>query len=167
MAFSVESLVGIKIMEINKMFRADDVRGKEVKGCYAKINGEHLIIRTDARLVNPCSVIAIDPCPVYYIKGYAEIDPTTLAMQTGILDKHKVEIYGSYPVDGIKSEGGDRVKLSYGIPPTYDILKIEYVNNEETMDMFVSGWWMRNERENGVSTSLCKTYENDLEIIGE
>ncbi len=42
---------------------------------------------------------------------YHPIDPTTLAMQTGILDKHKVEIYGSYSVDGIKSEGGDWVRI--------------------------------------------------------
>ncbi len=143
------------------MFRADDVRGKEVKGwlvCVPYMQEDRSIkhlyfIHVPRKRASGCNQVIIDP--------------PTLAMQTGILDKHKVEIYGSYPVDGIKSEGGDRVKLSYGIPPTYDILKIEYVNNEETMDMFVSGWWMRNERENGVSTSLCKTYENDLEIIGE
>ena len=143
------------------MFRAKDMQGKEVEGYYVYESflgwdrvHEHRHVIYMPRKKNSGMV-------------KIPIDPTTLAMQTGIEDKHKVEIYGSYSVDGIKSEGGDRVKLSYGIPPTCDILKIEYVNNEETMDMFVSGWWMRNERENGVSTSLCKTYENDLEIIGE
>ena len=97
------------------MFRAKDLDSKEVKGYYAKIEGEYYIILERAKL----------SYAIPSVFGFIKIDPTTLAMQTDILDKHKVEIYGSYSVEGIESEGGDRVKLSYGIPPTCDILKLE------------------------------------------
>ena len=41
--------------------------------------------------------------------GAYGIDPATLAMSTGILDEKKVEIFGSFKVDGVMSKGGDRV----------------------------------------------------------
>ena len=74
---------------------------------------------------------------------------------TGFKDRNKTDIYG-----------GDIAKLSYGIPPTYDIVIIEYADEEYIGDIPISCWWMRNVRPNGCSASLCKTYENDLEIIG-
>ncbi len=75
---------------------------------------------------------------------------------TGRKDKNSKEIYD-----------GHIVKLCYGIPRTYDTFVIEYADDESVADISVSGWWMRNIRPNGVSGSLCKTYENDLEIIGD
>lgn len=79
---------------------------------------------------------------------------TDVAHSTGKNDKNGDEIFE-----------GMRVKLSYGIPPTYDILTIEYADDEVVADISVSGWWMRNTRPNGCSASLCKTYEGDLEIL--
>lgn len=73
--------------------------------------------------------------------------------------------YTGRKADGVEIYDGDIVKLCYGIPPTYDTLIIEYADDEEIADSSVSGWWMRNIRKNGVSGSLCKTYENDLEVI--
>lgn len=82
-------------------------------------------------------------------------DRFDILLWTGIKDKNGEDIYD-----------GHIVKLSYGIPPTFDILVIEYADNETIADISVSGWWMRNIRRAGYAASLCKTYENDLEIIG-
>lgn len=60
--------------------------------------------------------IILDDVEVYsgqyddYVDDFLDIDPTTLAMSTGIPDKHKVKIFGSFPVDGVMSRGGDRCK---------------------------------------------------------
>jgi len=42
-----------------------------------------------------------------------EIDPTTLAMATGQTDKNGTMIFGSVPVDGVMSRGGDVVRMLY------------------------------------------------------
>lgn len=81
---------------------------------------------------------------------------------TGLYDKKRTK---EYP-EGQEICEGDIVRLFYGIPPTHDTLVIEYADDENVADISVSGWWMRNKRKNGCSSSLCKTYENDLEVIG-
>ena len=68
--------------------------------------------------------------------------------------------------EGQKIFEGDKVKLCYGIPPTFDTFVIEYADDEVVADVSVSGWWMRNINKKRVSGSLCKTYENDIEVIG-
>ncbi|MFA6281875.1 MAG: hypothetical protein WCY05_05185 [Candidatus Omnitrophota bacterium] len=95
------------------------------------------------------------------------IVPNTLSISTGQFDKNRVEIFGSFEVDGKMSKGGDMVKLHYGIPPTSDTLVIEFVDNQVFNDFYVSGFWMRNLNKNRHSASLHKEYQNDLEIIGK
>ena len=73
---------------------------------------------------------------------------------------------GLKDMNGVKIFDGDRVKLCYGIPPTFDTFVIEYAEDKVIADISVSGWWMRNIGKKGVSGSLCKTYEDDLEVIG-
>jgi len=84
-----------------------------------------------------------------------QVYPETVGEFTGLHDKNGKGIWE-----------GDIARLFYGIPPTHDTLVIEYADDENVADISVSGWWMRNTRENGCSSSLCKTYENDLEVIG-
>jgi hypothetical protein len=98
---------------------------------------------------------------------YFEVIPETLSMSTGQLDKNGTMIFSSFEVDGKITVGGDVVKLHYGIPPTSDILVIEFVDNQVFNDFYVSGFWMRNLNKNRHSASLHKEYQNDLEIIGK
>lgn len=75
-------------------FRAKRIgNGELVEGYYFKTDNRYFITNE-----NPFSV---------------EIDHTTLAMATGQTDKNGVEIFGSVPVDGVMSRGGDVVRMLY------------------------------------------------------
>jgi hypothetical protein len=50
------------------------------------------------------------------------IVPETLSISTGQLDKNKVEIFGSFEVDGKMSNGGDRVKFKNCSPETHNVI---------------------------------------------
>ncbi len=82
-------------------------------------------------------------------------------------DEFEIEFWtGRKDMDGKKIYECDRIRLSYGIPPIYDTLIVEYADDEYVGDKSVSGWWMRNTRKNGCSASLCKTYEQGILIVG-
>lgn len=76
-------------------FRGKRKYGNEViTGYYNAIDGVHHYIFNDDNLNSP---------------DWFEIDPTTLAMGTGVTDKNGTMIYGSVPVEGKMSKGGDVV----------------------------------------------------------
>jgi len=88
------------------MFRAKTINTKKVvKGAYCPIEGQHFIIVEDAEYIWQEDA--------YRINGMVEIIPQTLAMKTFMTDKNDKPIFGSFPVEGKRSDGGDRVKWSW------------------------------------------------------
>ena len=83
-------------------FRGTTSDGKVVEGYYFKLKDEHCILAEDAELID----------------GYEEVLPSSLAMSADIKDKNEVEIFGSYPVDGVETKGGDRVIHDNGQRPS-------------------------------------------------
>lgn len=83
------------------MFRAltKDTR-REARGGHCEIEDKHYIILDDAEI----EIHGTDEV----IIGFVEIDPTTLGLETGQLDKNKVMIVGGWG-PGIE-KGGDDVK---------------------------------------------------------
>jgi len=122
--------------------------GKWVKGYYIKDGKCHYIYPR----IRKCS----------FLGNFIAVIPETVGQSTGLKDCKRTE---EYP-EGQEIYEGDIITLNYGIPPKYDTLVIAYADDEVVADIFVSGWWMRNIRKNGCSASLCKTYESDLEVIG-
>jgi len=97
---------------------------------------------------------------------FIEVHPDSIAMNTGIQDKNRIDIYGSIEIDGELTHGGDDITLNYGIPPITENLSIIWTNQEYIGDFSVSGWWMKNKDPGKYSSSLSKDYEMDIEIIG-
>ena len=91
------------------LFRGITTEGKVVEGSLVQFNGHNYIV-TDK---NGYSYSRITASHGYLSTDDAlEVPPSSLAMSTGISDKNKVPIYGSFEVDGVMSEGGDDVWLS-------------------------------------------------------
>ena len=127
-------------MEIE--FRGKIKGGDWNYGFYVVQSGVHGIL-TDGE---------IEGCDLLFV----EVDPASVGMFTWRKDRNNIKIFSD-----------DICKLSYGIPPKTDTVVIEWADDKETVGgLAVSGWWMRNIRKGGVSGSLCKIYEPDLEIIG-
>ena len=80
-----------------------------MEGYYALIADAHYIIPTDStRETYRGLTIEQD---VYKFWGFIEIIPETVGMSTGLKDKNGREIFGSIPIDGKRSKGGDIIEL--------------------------------------------------------
>ena len=77
-------------------------------------------------------VVYIFDSPFNLYNGRHEVLPQSLAMSTGISDKNKVPIYGSFEYEpGKLSEGGDMVKSWYPCGHLQaENLKVEFVNGK-------------------------------------
>ncbi len=93
------------------MFRAIDTKGNEVEGWLLIIDGVYVIAHK-----NESPLGSLLGTNVFTIAGksvvFIEVQPQSLAMKTGVCDKNKKPIYGSFPVDGAMSKGGDIVRFS-------------------------------------------------------
>lgn len=52
---------------------------------------------------------------------FTEIHPDSLALDTGVRDRECKAIFGSYPVDGAMSKGGDIFKITEGPTEVNDV----------------------------------------------
>ncbi len=86
------------------LYRAKTKDGKEVEGGLIKYNGKRYIFENNNKP---------------FVARFIKIDPATLALDTTIKDKHGKAIFGSVPVDGVMSKGGDRIKHRLDI--VYDV----------------------------------------------
>lgn len=99
-------------------FRGETKEGKVVEGYYLylkhfpggwmdddpKEHDRHMIFPVKQECSNPYDAEGTIHRGVYY-----QVTPQSLAMSMGINDRNKAEIFGSFPVDGKMSEGGDDV----------------------------------------------------------
>ena len=95
-------------------FRGTTKEGEVVEGYYAKVEDSHLIIPDGASLCLGVKIMSEHD----FLEGFVEVLPLSLAMSTGISDKNKVPIYGSFEVDGVMSEGGDKLRDIWPNPDT-------------------------------------------------
>ncbi|KKM82688.1 hypothetical protein LCGC14_1317050 [marine sediment metagenome] len=110
------------------MYRGMTKNGKEVKGYYCKVQNKHYIILGNAKVY---SIVGIDSVSGNeFLEGFIEVDPESISQFVGIKDENNQDIYGSIPIDGKMSRGGDRIKLSCG---GY-IYTIEYQANKNVWD---------------------------------
>ncbi len=72
--------------------------GEWVVGWYAKSHRYHRREYHDTHLI-------------YADNGQYEIHPHTLSISTGKLDSNGKEIFASFPIDGVMTEGGDVVEV--------------------------------------------------------
>jgi len=75
---------------------------------FETIEGKWYIIKLKVSLYTIGQAILIDLFPRPFVKDFVEVDPTTIGMFTGLLDKNGNEIYGA-----VGEKGGDIVS-DYG-----------------------------------------------------
>lgn len=96
------------------IYRAERKDGNgEVKGCLFQYKySEKIYI-----VLNEYSADELQRDKQLFSVGFAwyEIRPETLAMETTVKDKHGKMIFGSIPVNGKMSEGGDTVRGKTGV----------------------------------------------------
>ena len=92
---------------MNGMYRGLTKDGKVVFG--------DKVTSTDGRVaIAPPMAVCKGPWAKIVLQSVTEVTFASLAMYTGATDKNRVKIYGSFPVDGKMTSGGDRVRDKKG-----------------------------------------------------
>lgn len=94
---------------------------------------------------------------VYHVEDdelnlYLDIQPGTLSVSTGKLDSNGVEIFASFEIDGVMTQGGDLVEVG---GEHYSVLYLS-----DTAQFCISG-------ESGVVCPFADLYSQNLTIIGK
>ena len=139
------------------MFRGMTKDGKEVKGYYCKVQNKHYIILGNAKVY---SIVGLAPVAGLrlsgeFLEGFIEVDPESISQFVGIKDENNQDMYGSIPIDGKMSRGGDRIKLSCG---GY-IYTIEYQANKAAFIPVSDG-------QSQVHNEHINVWDCKIEVIG-
>ena len=93
-------------------YRGKTKKGKWVEGYYCIASNTHLIIKEDARLVNPCGGLVMDIHPNYYIDRFIKVIPDSVAMSTGLKDKNGKDL-DWWEGDLLEEDGGKIMEIVY------------------------------------------------------
>ena len=146
-------------LERKKMLKARAKRednGEEVVGWYVKSESRHFICDEDCKFDYEEDDDG-NTRPIIFAEVY-RIDPTTLAVETGTLDKNKRMIFGSIEVDGVLSEGGDDVKVTVYAQQSFTG-RVEF-------EKLKGAWWVFNDKKEEATYFFDLTScEDEFEII--
>lgn len=90
-------------------FRGTTKEGKGVKGWLLRTHFPDTYWIIKDMLYVADVLYGLNPKFPKHLQGCYQVLPSSLAMYTGIKDKNKAEIYGSFEVDGKMSDGGDEI----------------------------------------------------------
>jgi len=90
-------------MRARGVVKIGEVKARWVHGYHVRVKGRHYIYSETRERLS--------------VWDFTEIYPLSLALETGRTDRRGKAIFGSYPVDGKMSKGGDRVRKP-GFPRT-------------------------------------------------
>lgn len=125
------------------MFRGKRIdNNEEVQGWYCKDDNEHYIAPYHARVYQEQETVGEE---VLVLSGLVEVHPSSIGMQTGVLDKNKQPIYGSIEIDGEMSRGGHTVRWWWVKQKKWGpsaAVEMKY-QGSVTVDEYepIMGWW--------------------------
>lgn len=137
------------------IFRGKTKGGKWVEGYYVRgLNDDDFIVSRED--FPPTMSDPLGDCKnIYY-----EILPDSLSMSTGLSDKNGKRIFGSIPVNGEMSKGGDVVK----IPDDYETFG-QFAGEEREVIFAYGGFWLKPVWDKSAKGNWLED-DNCFEIIG-
>ena len=100
-------------MRARGVVKIGEVKARWVHGYHVRVKGRHYIYSETRERLS--------------VWDFTEIYPLSLALETGRTDRRGKAIFGSYPVDGKMSKGGDRVRKP-GLSEDWDEYDVKFSN---------------------------------------